>query len=96
MTIDERLEKLAERSDAIAQSVELLTNLHLDSERRYAELIARNEERFAKTEERMVKLMSSMDHLVDTVDRLVHTVDRLANVVTRHEERLDDMEDRPH
>lgn len=32
MTIDERLDKLAERTDAIAQSVELLTSLHLDNE----------------------------------------------------------------
>ena len=75
MTIDERLEKLTERTEAIAQSVELLTSFHLDSERRY-------EERFAKTEERMVKLIDSMN--------------RLANIVIRHEERLDDMEDRPH
>ena len=75
MTIDERLEKLTERTEAIAQSVELLTSFHLDSERRH-------EERFAKTEERMVKLIDSMN--------------RLANIVIRHEERLDDMEDRPH
>jgi hypothetical protein len=75
MTIDERLEKLAERTEAIAQSVELLTSFHLDSERRY-------EERFAKTEERMVQLIDSMN--------------RLPNIVIRHEERLDDLEDRPH
>jgi hypothetical protein len=80
MTIDERLEKLAERTDAIAQSVELLTSLHVDSERRY-------EERFAKTEERMAQLMDSMNRLVDTMDRL-------ANVVARREEPLDDLDDR--
>ena len=82
MTIDERLENLAERTEAIAQSVELLTSFHLDSERRYEERFAKTEERFAKTEERMVKLIDSMN--------------RLANIVIRHEERLDDMEDRPH
>jgi hypothetical protein len=60
MTIDERLEKLAERTDAIAQSVELLTSLHLDSERRY-------EERFAKTEERMTQLMETMNRLANIV-----------------------------
>ncbi|MGO9095192.1 MAG: hypothetical protein ACLQGV_08210 [Bryobacteraceae bacterium] len=36
MTTDERLEKLAERTDAIAQSVELLTTLHRDLERETA------------------------------------------------------------
>jgi len=89
MTIDERLEKLAERTDAIAQSVELLTSLHLDSERRYAELVARNEERFGRTEERAAKTEERMTQLMETMNRL-------ANVVIRHEERLDDLEDRPH
>jgi hypothetical protein len=54
MTIDERLEKLAERTDAIARNVELLTRLHIDKERRY-------QERFAK------KLIV---RLVDTMERL--------------------------
>jgi len=82
MTIDERLEKLAERTEAIAQSVELLTSFHLDSERRYEERFAKTEERFARTEESMTQLMETMN--------------RLANIVIRHEERLDDLEDRPH
>jgi hypothetical protein len=60
MTIDERLEKLAERTDAIAQSVELLTSLHMDSDRRY-------EERFAKTEEHMVQLIDTMNRLGNIV-----------------------------
>jgi prefoldin subunit 5 len=36
MTIDERLERLTERVDAIAQSVELLTTLHRDLEQQTA------------------------------------------------------------
>jgi methyl-accepting chemotaxis protein len=82
MTIDERLEKLAERTEAIAQSVELLTSLHLDNERRYEERFAKMDDRFAKTEERMVQLIDTMN--------------RLANVVIRHEERLDDLEGHSH
>jgi hypothetical protein len=36
VTIDERLERLGERVDAIAQSVELLTTLHRDLEKQTA------------------------------------------------------------
>ena len=36
MTIDERLDRLGERADAIAQSVELLTTLHRDLEKQTA------------------------------------------------------------
>lgn len=65
MTIDERLERLAERTDAIAQSVELLTSLHLNSERRYEERFAKTEERFARNEERLAQLMETMNRLED-------------------------------
>lgn len=82
MTIDERLVRLAERTDAIAQAVELLTGFHQDSERRYEERFAKTEERFARTDERMAQLMDTMN--------------RLANVVISHGQPLDDLEDRPH
>ena len=36
MNTDERLDRLAERVDAIAQSVELLTSLHRDMEKQTA------------------------------------------------------------
>ncbi len=62
MTIDERLE-------ALAQSVELLAGFQRD-----------NEARMAKLEGYMVTLTETMD--------------RLANVVIRHEERLDDLDNR--
>jgi len=41
MTTDERLDRLAERTDAIAQSVELLTTLHRDSNNRWLRALAR-------------------------------------------------------
>lgn len=40
MTTDERLDRLTERVDAIAQSVELLSTLHRDLERQTAERFA--------------------------------------------------------
>jgi len=56
MTVDERLEKLAERTGAIAQSVEPIASLHLDSGRPCAELAANNEERMAQLMEAMSRL----------------------------------------
>jgi hypothetical protein len=53
MTTDERLDKLTERVDAIAQSVELLTTLHRDLEQqtaaRFAEMATQTATRFAET-----------------------------------------------
>jgi len=95
MTIDERLEKLAERTDAIAQSLELLTSLHLDNERRLAEYAAKSDERFAKTEERFGKYEERSAKTEERMAQLMETMNRLANVVISHEERLDGLEDRP-
>jgi len=53
MTTDERLDRLSERVDAIAQSVELLTHLHRDLERetaaRFEETNAIMAQRFSET-----------------------------------------------
>jgi hypothetical protein len=95
MTIDERLEKLAERTDAIAQSLELLTSLHLDNGRRLAEYAAKTDERFAKTEERFGKYEERSAKTEERMAQLMETMNRLANVVISHEERLDGLEDRP-
>ena len=53
MTTDERLDRLTERVDAIAQSVELLTTLHRDLEKataaKFAETAAETAARFSET-----------------------------------------------
>ena len=53
MTPDERLDRLSERVDAIAQSLELLTTLHRDLEQqtaaRFAETAAETAARFSET-----------------------------------------------
>lgn len=56
MTIDERLEELGKRTGEIAKSLELLTGLCVDSERRHGD-------RFAKTEARMAQLTDTMNRL---------------------------------
>jgi Ni,Fe-hydrogenase III large subunit len=49
MTTDERLDRLTERVDAIAQSVELLTHLHQDLERETSARFAEVASRFSET-----------------------------------------------
>ncbi|MGA2144013.1 MAG: hypothetical protein ABSH49_03515 [Bryobacteraceae bacterium] len=49
MTTDERLDRLTERVDAIAQSVELLTTLHRDLEQQAAAQRAETAARFSET-----------------------------------------------
>jgi uncharacterized protein YoxC len=49
MNTDERLDRLAERVDAIAQSVERLTSLHRDLEEKAARDRAETSARFADT-----------------------------------------------
>jgi hypothetical protein len=49
MTIEEKLERLTDRVDAIAQSVELLTTLHRDLEKETASRFAETASQFAET-----------------------------------------------
>lgn len=49
MTTEEKLDRLTERVDAIAQSVELLTTLHRDLEKENAETNAIMAQRFSET-----------------------------------------------
>lgn len=87
MTIDERLDKLTERTEATAQSLDVLTRIVLDNQRDWEERWAKSEERWAKSEKRFDKIDERMVQLMDTMNRL-------GNIII-HEERLDDLEDRP-
>jgi hypothetical protein len=49
MTMEEKLERLTDRVDAIAQSVELLSALHSDLEKGTASRFAETANRFAET-----------------------------------------------
>jgi hypothetical protein len=64
MTIDERLEKLAERHEALAQSVELWIAENRERDRKWEERQAKWEERQVKSEERHEALAQSVELLV--------------------------------
>lgn len=92
MTIDERLEKLAERTDAIAHSVELLAAMQIETEKRMSRLA----ERCGETESRMARLASdysaSETRLSNSMATFADGMAQLTRVVIGHDERLDRLE----
>jgi hypothetical protein len=80
MTIDERLE-------AIAQNLDLLTRIHLDNDREYRERFRQIEDLFQKNEERFQQNETRVGQLMDTMNRL-------GRIIEIHDQRLDDLEQR--
>ncbi len=100
MTIDERLDRLTERHEALTQTVELIAGMQRqneerlavvrrDNEERLTAMQRHNEERFAdmrrQTEERFARNEERLGQLMDAMNRLIR-------VVEIHERRLDDLE----
>ena len=81
MTIDERLERLVERHEALSQSVELL----LESQRQTDEKIRHLAIIAEQNEVRAAHMQDSMTHMQDAITRL-------ANVVVDHEGRIERLE----
>jgi hypothetical protein len=78
MTIDERLERLAERHEALAQSLELMAAMQQAEEKRAAE-------RGAKTDQRISRIL-------DVVEKMAGGIDKLAAISHDHEQRIERLE----
>ena len=78
MTIDERLERLTDRHEALMQTVELIAAAQADSERRSRQAFETLTSLHADTERQIGKLTGTMD--------------RLGNIVIGHEQRLERLE----
>ena len=85
MTIDERLERLVERHEALAQTVQIIANMQQVSERREAERDAKYAERFAATETRLMQLMDTMNRLGRILE--IHDAE-----IDDHSRRLENLE----
>lgn len=70
MTIDERLEIIAQRHAALAETVELLAGLHRDTEVHLDRFIR-------ETDTRMVQLMDAVTRLVRVVENHEHRIQDL-------------------
>jgi hypothetical protein len=76
MTIDERLEKLTERHEALTQTVELMAAENRDRDRR-------QEERDQRQEKRDKTLDKMLSQMAEGIGRLLH-------IAEIHEQRHDD------
>ena len=84
---DQRLDRIAERHEALAQTVEIIAGMQRASEARYDENLARYDERLARHDDLFAKNEVRLGQLMDTMNRL-------ANIVVAHDQRLDNLENR--
>lgn len=73
MSIEERLEKLTERHEALSQTVEIVVGMQRENERRMAE----TDRRMAETDQRVRTLTDLMAGLVELVRRHEERLDNL-------------------
>lgn len=66
MTIDERLEKLTERHEALTQTVEIISAMQKENERRFAE-----------TDRRLIQVLETIVRLGHIAESHDHRLDRL-------------------
>jgi hypothetical protein len=80
MTIDERLDRLTERHEALTQTVELMIHEHREWE--------------AKTERWQAKAQEWQDKNQILMSQVLESIDSLARVAHVHERRISDLEGR--
>jgi len=78
MSFEERLELIAQRHQALAETVEIVAGMQREAERREQERDAKLAKRDAKYNERFT--------------RVLDVVEQLASVVQSHERRIQDLE----
>jgi len=79
MTLDERFEKLAERHEALAQSLEFMAGMQRDHEQRMRQAIETLTSLHADNEHRMARMMEA--------------IGRLSRIAANHEDRISDLEE---
>ena len=97
MTIDERLEKLAERHEALTQTVEIMAGMQRENDRRWAETDKRwaeTDKRWAETDKRWAETDKRFAETDRRMSQLMEAINSLANIAGAHEQRLDDLENR--
>ena len=86
MTIDERLDRLAARHEALTQSVELLVHSQHEAFARYDAMMAKHEAAWERNDDAMAKTQTMLAQVVGSIDSL-------ARIAHAHERRISDLED---
>lgn len=95
MTIDERLERLAERHEALSNTVELLTH-DIDALRAEGKETGEKIRALAiiaeQNEGRAARMMEGIKSLEGRAGQMMDAITRLARVADNHENRISDLE----
>jgi hypothetical protein len=86
MTIDERLDRLAERHESLTQAVELMIHMQQETWAKNDAAWAKNDAAWAKNEVRWATTN-------DLITQVVQAVDGLARIANSHEQRISDLEE---
>ena len=96
MTIDERLEKLAERHESLTHAVELLARMQGDSEARLAKherLLTEIDERLAASQSESNKRFAEVHDIFNEVAQIqrqqASEILKHAKLLSEHDERMD-------
>ena len=84
MNIEERLEKLTERHEALTQTVELLAGMHRDNEELFRRFQEESDKRFERADKRMGEVMETINQL--------GRIAGLHQELDDHEQRLDKLD----
>ena len=94
MNIDQRLDKLAERQEALSQSVELLLYTRREAFGKFDVLFEKHDAAFQKYDAAMAKNESLMTKNQTLMAQVVESIDSLARIAHAHERRITGLEDR--
>lgn len=88
MTIDERLERLTERHEALVESMELMRmeNARTDEKIRHLAVIAE------QNEVRAAQMIEGINRLELRAGQMMGSIERLAHIADIHEERIKRLE----
>ena len=93
MTIDERLDRLAARHEALTQSVELLVHSQHEAFARYDAMMAKHEAVWQRNDAAWERNDDAMAKTQTMLAQVVGSIDSLARIAHAHERRISDLED---
>ena len=100
MTIDERLDRLAARHEALTQSVELLVHSQHEAFARYDAMMAKHEAAWERNDVAWERNDAAWERNDDAMAKtqtmlaqVVGSIDSLARIAHAHERRISDLED---
>jgi hypothetical protein len=100
MTIDERLDRLALRHEALTQSIELMIHDHREAFAKYdatlakhADVLAKHADFLAEHDCVWVRLDEGMAKTQNMLAEVVESIDSLARIAHLHERRISNLED---